>query len=83
MSEQPLKVEGPAIEEENKAAQMAALKQMADAWEQRMDDQMAELHNRFVGFISEARLPIPQVLVVLELLVKETLDQAYQSYLGG
>jgi hypothetical protein len=41
---------------------------------------MALLHNRFVAFIAESRLPLPQVLLVLEMLITETIDQAKRKY---
>lgn len=58
------------------------LKKMSVMYDQRLDDEMGKLHNQFVGFISVANIPIPQVLLVLEILKKETLEQAYKRYLG-
>jgi hypothetical protein len=45
-------------------------------------DSMGLLHNTFVSFITEAKLPLPNVIVVLELLLKEAIDQAMHAYIG-
>ena len=43
---------------------------------------MGHLHNRFVGFISESKLPLPQVITVLQILLNEALQLATAKYLG-
>jgi len=48
-----------------------------------IEEQMANLHNRFVAYISEARTPLPFVITVLELLLHEAREQAIKKYLGG
>lgn len=52
-------------------------------YEAGLSDEMGKLHNQFVAFIAGAQIPLPQVLLVLELLKRETLDQAYRDYLGS
>lgn len=58
----------------------AAMEHLRGAYEDHLNDSMALLHNRFVAFIGESRLPLPQVLLVLQMLVAETIDQAKQKY---
>jgi predicted dithiol-disulfide oxidoreductase (DUF899 family) len=60
----------------------AAVAHLRSAYEDHLNDSMAHLHNRFVAFIGESRLPLPQVLLVLEMLVTETIGQAKKKYLG-
>ncbi len=52
-------------------------------YEAYLEDQMGHLHNRFVAFIAEARLPLPQVMLVLKVLEAETMEQAAKKYLGA
>lgn len=59
-----------------------ALEKVRVAYENHLTDEMGHLHNRFVAFIGESRLPIPQVLLVLEMLIAETIEQAKKKYLG-
>jgi uncharacterized protein YdiU (UPF0061 family) len=40
-----------------------------------------QLHNRFVGFISEAKLPIDLVVTVLTMLLREATDIAFKKYM--
>jgi len=64
---------------EKKEAILNALSKEYDA---RLTDQMGNLHNQFVAFIAAANVPLPQTLLVLQMLVKETVEQAYKQYLG-
>ena len=70
---------GPACSPtvENHEAAVAHLHQV---YEDHLEQSMAHLHNRFVAFIAESRLPLPQVLLVLEMLVVETIGQAKRKY---
>ena len=58
----------------------AAVAHLRSVYEDHLNDSMALLHNRFVAFIAESRLPLPQVLLVLEMLVDETITQAKTKY---
>jgi hypothetical protein len=49
--------------------------------ESQVDDTMGNLHNRFVAYISEARVPLPMVITVLEILLDEALEMAKLRYL--
>lgn len=60
----------------------AALAQLQIAYNEHLEREMGHLHNRFVAFIGESRLPLPQVLLVLEMLISETIMQARKKYLG-
>ena len=48
-----------------------------------IDQQMEYLHNQFVVYISESKLPIMQVIMVLQILLKESVDMATQKYVKG
>jgi len=58
----------------------AAVAHLRSVYEDHLNDSMALLHNRFVAFVAESRLPLPQVLLVLEMLVVETIEQAKTKY---
>jgi hypothetical protein len=60
----------------------AAVAHLRGVYEDHLVDSMGLLHNRFVAFVAESRLPLPQVLLVLEMLVSETIEQAKKQYLG-
>lgn len=45
-----------------------------------LDNQMENLHNRFIAYISESKLPVMQVILVLQLLLKEATDMASHKY---
>jgi hypothetical protein len=59
------------------------LREMDAQYRAHLDAEMGKLHDRFVVFVSASNLPLPQVLLVLELLVRETIDQAKQQYMGA
>jgi hypothetical protein len=52
-------------------------------YEDKNSETMGNLHNRFVGFISEAKLPITHVITVLQLLLTEAVEMANQKFIGG
>lgn len=45
-------------------------------------DEMGELHNNFVAIISASKIPLPHVSLVLDMLKRETIEQAFKKYLG-
>ena len=49
--------------------QTELLQQLGIVYAEQLDEQMGQLHNQFVSFISASGLPLPQVLLVLEVLV--------------
>ena len=72
---------GPACSPTQEQQDAAVLK-LARIYEDNLETMMARLHNQFVAFISESRLPLPQVLLVLQMLVAETVKQANRKFLG-
>jgi hypothetical protein len=63
--------------------QQAVFEKLAEEYSNQLDDDMGKLHNQFVGFISASKLPLPQVALVLEVLLRETVDEAIRRYMGG
>ena len=45
-------------------------------------DRMGQLHNRFVAYISESEMPLPEVILVLTMLLNEATELARLKYLG-
>lgn len=65
-----------------KAEQAQALARMiVEDYERQQFDEMGKLHNRFVGYIAESGVPLRNVIIVLELLLREALEQAEQQYM--
>lgn len=65
-----------------KREQAEALARMIiDDYEAQQFDAMGTLHNRFVAFISESGLPLRNVTIVLEILLRECLGQIEQAYM--
>lgn len=54
-----------------------------ETYEKEMDDSAGMLHNQIAIYISQSRLPLPQVMLVLQMLIVELVDQAKAKYLGG
>ena len=65
---------------------LAAQEQMMAAMRVGVEDEIAEamgqLHNQFVSYVAAANIPLPHVVLVLDMLKRETIDQAYKQYLG-
>jgi hypothetical protein len=70
-------------EEKDQDQRGVALRMIQESYVAKLDEDMGKLHNQFVAFISSAGIPMPHVLLVLQILIKETTDQAYEKYLGG
>jgi hypothetical protein len=51
-------------------------------YDQYIQDQAGILHNKIAVFIAESKIPLSQVLLVLELLREETIRACYTKYLG-
>ena len=54
-----------------------------DNYNTALDQQMEKLHNHFVAYISESKLPVMQVIMVLQVLLRESTDMAMQKYVKG
>ena len=52
-------------------------------YNQYINDQAGNLHNQFVAFISESKIPLNLVLLVLTVLLEEVKEQIKKQYLGG
>ena len=59
----------------SKKPNLEQLNQIDQLYGQLLDDRIGKLHNKFVGFISESKIPLYNVLVVLEILKAETTQQ--------
>jgi hypothetical protein len=46
-------------------------------------DAMGQLHNRFIAYIAESRVSLPNIITVLELLLDEAITLARQRYVKG
>jgi len=53
----------------------AAIKAILDEHEEQVDADTAHLYNKFIGFISESRIPLYSVSVVLDILKAEVTEQ--------
>ena len=51
-------------------------------YNQYINDQAGNLHNQFVAFISESKIPLSLVLLVLTVLLEEIKEQIKKQYLG-
>lgn len=79
-AEEERRVEGITKAVEQQQALTAALR---EGYEENLVDEMGKLYNQFVGFIATARLPLPQVLLVLEMLKQDVIEQAAMRYKGS
>lgn len=59
----------------------AALRRLEKIYGQHLTDSMGRLHNQMVAYISEARIPLPHLVMVLELLLNEAVQLARQEYI--
>lgn len=59
----------------------AALRRLEKIYGQHLTDSMGRLHNQMVAYISEARIPLPHLVMVLELLLNEAIELARQEYM--
>lgn len=50
--------------------------------EEQITDSAGELHNQIVGYITEKKLPLELVLLVLDILREETIESCRRKYLG-
>lgn len=52
-------------------------------YNQYITDKAGALHNKLVAFVSESKIPLIQVLLVLEMLLDEVKEQLRKQHLGG
>lgn len=75
--DQPL----PDVGQREQAEALARM--IVEDYEKQQFDEMGKLHNRFVGYVAESGVPLRNVIIVLELLLREALDRAEEQYLKG
>jgi hypothetical protein len=71
----------PLTQEEIQKQRDSLYQELGKAYQAKLDNDMEKLHNQFVAFISVSHLPMTEVLLVLEILIKETIDQAIKKYM--
>jgi hypothetical protein len=69
--------------EQAKVRQKELVVGLRESYDALLDEQMGLLYNQFVAFIAAAELPLPEVLMVLEIISHETINQARLKYMGG
>jgi len=47
-----------------------------------INDQAGMLNNKIIALVSESKIPLIQVMLVLELLLENCKRQCFQKYLG-
>lgn len=47
-----------------------------------INDQAGMLNNKIIAFVSESKIPLIQVMLVLEILLENCKRQCYEKYLG-
>lgn len=58
------------------------LEKITQEYEAQKIDRMGRLHEQFVAFISESKLPFTEVALVLQMLLNENMELAKKKYLG-
>lgn len=71
----------PKIQPTPQQLKAVAMKRLEDVYGKHLVDSMGELHNRLVAYISEARIPLPHLVLVLELLRDEAVELARREYM--
>ena len=79
MKKKPVK----PVEEKLEPMPNEIINMVIDNYNTALDQQMEKLHNHFVAYISESRLPVMQVIMVLQILLRESTDMAMQKYVKG
>lgn len=82
-SSEPTKTKPPSKVKAAKPVPSEIVERIVAQYEQQAEDRMGHLHNQFVAFIAAAQVPMPQVVLVLQMLLHEATTQALTKYLGG
>ena len=69
--------------EENKQIPHEIVDMILENQAVQVEERMGLLHNRFVAFIAEAQIPIPEVVTLLHVLLAEATEMALKKYIGG
>lgn len=59
----------------------AAFRKMQQMYEVQLDDKMGKLHNQLIAYVSQAQIPLPHLVLVLDLLKDEAVQLAKQKYM--
>jgi len=87
--EKTVKVKGKVKKKEKKAEPVnnqmppEIINMVIENYNTAIDQQMEHLHNRFVAYISESKLPVMQVVMVLQILLSEAVEMATKKYVKG
>ena len=58
------------------------VKMICEVHENKIEEDSAHLYNKFLGFISESELPLPQIVMILHILIDDAIDLAKEKYIG-
>lgn len=83
MAKKKIVEETPQEDPGNKQIPPEIVKMIIDNYNIMLDQEMEKLHNRFVAYISESKLPIMQVIMVLQILLGEAVEMANKKYVEG
>jgi len=70
----------PQTELENRQIPSEIISMIIANYNTALDQQMELLHNKFVVYISESKLPVMQVIMVLQILLSEAVEMATTKY---
>lgn len=70
----------PVTKQENQQMPPEIVNMIIENYNTVLEDQMGHLHNQFVVYISESKLPVMQVIMVLQIILNEAVDLAKVKY---
>jgi len=73
----------PVIKVESKQMPPEIINMIIENYNTVLDQQMEMLHSQFVVYISESKLPVMQVIMVLQILISEAVELAKTKYIKG
>jgi hypothetical protein len=71
------------MKKKNNEKTIAAVEMICKTYADSLDDKSGILHNNLVAVIADSKLPIAHALLVVKMLEKELIDQAFSRYLGA
>lgn len=66
--------------EETQKRQAEYVARLREEYEQNIADEMGQLYNQIVVFVSAAKIPLPHIITVLDILREDALEQAKLMY---
>jgi hypothetical protein len=73
---------GKPVEPKKTLSPEETFSRLTKIYDDQINDQMGHLYNKFVTYISESKIPVAMVIVVLEILLQEALARAKEGYMG-